>query len=49
MTALVEMRRDELIETVANVDEKLCEVYLSDQTPSPNELRVRINIHVFTI
>ena len=43
MTSFVEMRRNELIEAVANVDEKLCDIYLSDQIPSPVELRVRIN------
>ncbi|XP_003389008.1 PREDICTED: elongation factor G, mitochondrial-like isoform X1 [Amphimedon queenslandica] len=42
MASLVEMRRDELIDAVANVDEKLCDIYLSDQTPSPPELRSAI-------
>ena len=45
MSSLVETKRHELIEAVANVDEKLCDMYLSDQIPSPNELRVRIIYH----
>lgn len=45
MSSLVETKRHELIEAVANVDEKLCDMYLSDQIPSPSELRVRIIHH----
>ncbi len=36
----VQTKRHELIETVANVDNELGEMFLSDQTPSPDELMV---------
>ena len=39
---LVQAKRRELVEAVANVDEVLGEMFLSDQTPSPEELTVTI-------
>ena len=40
MKDIVRTKRHELIETVANVDDELGEMFLSDQTPSPDELMV---------
>lgn len=41
MIPLVESKRHELIESVANVDEQLCDLFLNDEMPSPEQLRVR--------
>ena len=40
LTQLVENKRHELIEAVANVDEELGEMFLSDQMPTPEQLKV---------
>ena len=42
---LVQTKRHELIEAVANVDNELGEMFLSDQTPSPEQLMVLILIN----
>ncbi|KAK9143846.1 hypothetical protein Syun_013246 [Stephania yunnanensis] len=42
MEALVAEKRRELIETVAEVDDKLAEVFLSDEPISPSELEMAI-------
>lgn len=42
MVSLVETKRRELIEAVANVDEQLCDLFLSDQTLSSDQIKVNI-------
>ena len=44
---LVATKRHELIETVANVDEQLGEMFLSDQMPTPTELMVRKDMYMY--
>ena len=40
MKSIVDTRRHELIETVANIDEPLGEIFLSDREPTSQELMV---------
>lgn len=40
MMDLVQTKKYELIEAVANVDDSLGELFLSDQTPTPEQLGV---------
>ena len=40
MRSIVDTRRHELIETVANIDEPLGEIFLSDRVPTSQELMV---------
>ena len=42
MESLIEQKRQELIESVSNCDEKLGEMFLEEKTPTEQELMVNI-------
>lgn len=45
LVSQVQQQYCELVEAVANVDEELCELFISDQHPSPCQLKVCKDSH----